>query len=134
MAEFGTPKTLADLKHHHGLFYRGKLGVLRFKDLKANQFIEIKEKMMSNNAGSLIEMAICGAGIVMMPDWVVADEIRTGKLVAILTDTPVSSDNTDICVAILTPQSAYRPVNVQAVIDFFVEKWDEGRNWAFQAG
>lgn len=63
-------------------------------------------------------MAICGAGIVMMPDWAAADEIRTGKLVAILTDTPVSSDNTDICVAILTPQSAYRPVNVQAVIFF----------------
>ena len=134
LAEFGTPKTLADLKHHHGLFYRGELGVLRFKDLKSNQFIEIKEKMMSNNAGSLIEMAICGAGIVMMPDWAVADEIRTGKLVAILTDTPVSSDNTDICVAILTPQSAYRPVNVQAVIDFFVEKWDGGRSWGFQAG
>ena len=90
--------------------------------------------MMSNNAGSLIEMAICGAGIVMMPDWVVADEIRTGKLVAILTDTPVSSDNQEICVAILTPQSAYRPVNVQAVMDFFVEKWDGGRSWGFQAG
>ena len=134
LAEFGTPQTLADLKHHHGLFYRGKLGVLRFKDLKSNQFIEIKEKMMSNNAGSLIEMAICGAGIVMMPDWAVADEMRTGKLVPILTDTPVSSDNQEICVAILTPQSAYRPVNVQAVIDFFVEKWDGGRSWGFQAG
>ncbi|MDG2950527.1 LysR family transcriptional regulator [Exercitatus varius] len=134
LAEFGTPKTQADLKHHHGLFYRGKLGVLRFKDLKSNQFIEIKEKMMSNNAGSLIEMAICGAGIVMMPDWAVADEMRTGKLVPILTDTPVSSDNQEICVAILTPQSAYRPVNVQAVIDFFVEKWDGGRSWGFQAG
>ena len=134
LAEFGTPKTLAELKHHHGLFYRGELGVLRFKDLKSNQFIEIKEKMMSNNAGSLIEMAICGAGIVMIPDWAVADEIRTGKLVPILTDTPVSSDNQEICVAILTPQSAYRPVNVQAVMDFFVEKWDRGRGWGFQAG
>ncbi|MCQ9328993.1 LysR substrate-binding domain-containing protein [Pelistega suis] len=81
----------------------------------------------------LRSMAICGAGIVMMPDWAVADEIRTGKLVPILTDTPVSSDDADIYVAILTPQSAYRPMNVQAVMDFFVEKWEGGRCWAFQA-
>lgn len=135
LAKFGTPKTVADLANHHGLFYRGELGVLRMKDLNSNQTIDIQEKMISNNADSLIAMAQAGAGIVMMPDWAVADDIGADRLVPILADTPISSDNQDIFVAILTPQSAYRPVNVQAVMDFFVEKWDGGKAWGvdFQA-
>lgn len=85
--------------------------------------------MVSNNADSLIAMAQAGAGIVMMPDWAVANDIGAGRLVPILADTPISSDNQEICVAILTPQSAYRPINVQVVMDFFVEKWDGGKSW-----
>lgn len=129
LAKFGTPKTVADLANHQGLFYRGELGVLRMKDLNNNQLIDIQEKMISNNANSLIAMAQAGAGIVMMPDWAVADDIGSGRLVPILADTPISSDNQEICVAILTPQSTYRPVNVQVVMDFLVEKWNQGEDW-----
>lgn len=129
LAKFGTPKTVADLANHHGLFYRGELGVLRMKDLNNNQTIDIQEKMVSNNAMSLIAMAMDGAGIVMMPDWAVADEVKTGRLVLILPDIPIASGNEEIVIAILTPQSTYRPVSVQAVMDFFVEKWDGGKSW-----
>ena len=85
--------------------------------------------MVSNNADSLIQMAMDGAGIVMMPDWAVADEVKTGKLVPILPHIPIASGNEEIVLAILTPQSTYRPVSVQAVIDFLVEKWDGGQVW-----
>lgn len=129
LAKFGTPKTVADLANHYGLFYRGELGVLRMKDLNNNQLIDIQEKMISNNANSLIAMAQAGAGIVMMPDWAVADEVKTGKLVPILPHIPIASGNEEIVLAILTPQSTYRPVSVQAVIDFLVEKWDGGKSW-----
>ncbi|SPX81029.1 LysR substrate binding domain [Moraxella ovis] len=99
------------------------------KALNSNQIIDIQEKMISNNANSLIAMARAGAGIVMMPDWAVADEIRSGKLILILADTPISSDFQDIHIALLTPQSTYRPHNVQAVMDFLAEKWDKGKDW-----
>ncbi|HGO5855198.1 TPA: LysR family transcriptional regulator [Mannheimia haemolytica] len=132
LAKNGTPQTPDELATHQGLFYRGELGVLRFKNLNTNQILDIQEKMVSNNADSLIAMAMDGAGIVMMPDWAAADEVKTGKLVPILADTPISSDNQEICVAILTPQSAYRPVSVQAVIDFLVEKWDGGKSWQME--
>lgn len=129
LAEFGTPKTVSDLANHHGLFYRGELGVLRWKNLQNHQLIDIKEKMISNNGNSLVAMAVAGAGIVMMPDWAVADEIQAGKLVPILANTPVSSGNEQIVIAILTPPTAYRPANVQVVMDFFVEKWNGGKGW-----
>ncbi|UOP06842.1 LysR family transcriptional regulator [Alysiella crassa] len=135
LAKNGTPQTPNELAIHQGLFYRGELGVLRFKNLNTNQILEIGEKMVSNNADSLIQMAMDGAGIVMMPDWAVADEVKTGKLVPILPHIPIASGNEEIVLAILTPQSTYRPVSVQAVIDFLVEKWDGGKAWGvdFQA-
>ena len=129
LAKFGTPKTVADLANHQGLFYRGQLGLLRWREKASQQVIKVQESFVSNNGNSLIEMAVAGNGIVAMPDWAVVDEIRSGKLIPILADTPISSDNQEICVAILTPQSAYRPVNVQAVMDFLVEKWNQGEDW-----
>ncbi|MEG9482648.1 LysR family transcriptional regulator [Mannheimia sp. HC-2023] len=129
LAEFGTPQKIADLANHRGLIYRGQLGLLRWREMATQQVIKVQESFVSNNGNSLIEMAVAGNGIVMMPDWAVYDEIRSGKLVPILPDTPIASDNQEIYVAILTPLSAYRPINVQAVMDFFVEKWEEGKAW-----
>ena len=57
------------------------------------------------------------------------DEIQSGKPLPILKDTPISSDNQEILIALLTPQTAHRPTNVQAVMDFFVEKWKQGKCW-----
>ncbi|HGO5815939.1 TPA: substrate binding domain-containing protein [Mannheimia haemolytica] len=129
LAKNGTPQTPNELATHQGLFYRGELGVLRFKNLNTGQILDIQEKMVSNNADSLIAMAMDGAGIVMMPDWAVADEVKMGRLVPILPHIPIASGNEEIVVAILTPQSTYRPVSVQAVMDFLVEKWDGGQVW-----
>ncbi|WP_416190273.1 LysR substrate-binding domain-containing protein [Neisseria sp. CCUG17229] len=127
--KFGTPKSMDDLPHYQGLFYRGQLGVLHWRFGKAGQIIDGQPYFVSNNATSLIEMAVNGLGIVMMPDWAVADEIRSGKLIPILADTPISSDLQDIYIALLTPQSTYRPHNVQTVMDFLVEKWNQGEDW-----
>lgn len=95
--------------------------------MATQQVIKVQESFVSNNGNSLIEMAVAGNGIVMMPDWAVYDEIRSGKLVPILPDTPIASDNQEIYVAILTPPSAYRPINVQAVMDFLWRSGKRGR-------
>lgn len=126
--KFGTPQSTDDLPHYQGLFYRGQLGILHWRFDKG-QIIDGQPYFVSNNATSLIQMAVQGLGIVMMPDWAVADEIRSGKLVPILADTSISSDLQDIYIALLTPQSTYRPHNVQAVMDFLVEKWEGGTAW-----
>ena len=129
LAKNGTPQTPDELTTHQGLFYRGELGVLRFKNLNTGQTLDIQEKMVSNNVMSLIQTAMDGAGIVMMPDWAVVDEVKTGRLVPILPDIPIGSGNEEIVIALLTPQSTYRPVSVQAVMDFLVEQWDGGKSW-----
>ena len=57
------------------------------------------------------------------------DEIQSGKLLPILKDTPIFSDNQEILIVLLTPQTAHRSTNVQIVMDFFVEKWNQGECW-----
>ncbi|PHI40691.1 hypothetical protein CBG46_08405 [Actinobacillus succinogenes] len=122
LAQFGTPRSMDDLPRYQGLFYRGQLGILHWRFGQSGRIMDGQPYFVSNNAASLIEMAVKGLGIVMMPDWAVADEIRSGELVPLLTDTPISSDLQEIYIALLTPQSSYRPANVQAVMDFWAEK------------
>lgn len=74
-------------------------------------------------------MAIKGGGLLMMPDWAIADEIQAGKLVPILSDMSISSGLEEIYIAFLTPQSSYRSANVQAVMDFLGEKFAQGKSW-----
>lgn len=120
LAKHGTPQSTGDLPRYQGLFYRGQLGILHWRFGQEGKIIDAKPHFVSNNANSLITMAVNGLGMLMMPDWAVAEEIRTGKLVPILADTPISSDLQEIYIALLTPQSTHRPTSVQAVMDFFV--------------
>lgn len=129
LAKHGTPQSTGDLPRYQGLFYRGQLGILHWRFGQEGKIIDAKPHFVSNNANSLITMAVNGLGMLMMPDWAVAEEIRTGKLVPVLADTPISSDLQEIYIALLTPQSTHRPTSVQAVMDFFVEKWDKGMSW-----
>lgn len=129
LAKYGTPCTIDDLPHYRGLFYRGQFGILHWRFGEKGIVREAKPYFVSNNAPSLIEMAIKGSGLLMMPDWAVADEIQAGKLVPILPDMSISSDLEEIYIAFLTPQSSYRSANVQAVMDFLGEKFAQGKSW-----
>ncbi|HHW7570663.1 TPA: LysR substrate-binding domain-containing protein [Mannheimia haemolytica] len=133
LAQHGTPKQLSDLPQHQGLFYRGQLGVLHWRFGKQGKQIEAQPMLISNNANSLIETAVNGGGLLMMPDWAVHHELRNGTLVQVLPDQPISSQESEIFISMLTPQSTYRPVNVQAVMDFFIEKLDGGKCWQVES-
>lgn len=129
LAKHGMPQSIEDLPNYRGLFYRGQLGILHWRFGEQGKCVEAKPYFVSNNAPSLIETAVKGGGLLMMPDWAVADEVQSGKLVQVLPDTPISSDLQDIYIAVLTPQSSHRPANVQTVMDFLLERLDGGESW-----
>ncbi|OOF46185.1 hypothetical protein BKK51_03195 [Rodentibacter trehalosifermentans] len=128
LTEKGTPKTWSDLTALDGLFYRGHTGMLRWlaKIEGKWQPISAQETLVSNNADTLIQATINKMGVLMMPDWAVADELLTGKLVRIFPDVEISSQTSPIHITILYPQTKKTAKNVRAAIDFLVEKWAMG--------
>ncbi|MCU5774852.1 LysR family transcriptional regulator [Erwiniaceae bacterium BAC15a-03b] len=88
LARRGIPHSTADLVRHACLRYRfsatGALQSWQFSDV-ADQ--PLPEKLVFTNLEALISAAVSGLGLVYVPDFAVAQEIKTGKLVTVLDET-----------------------------------------------
>lgn len=132
LANHGTPKQPADLIHHHTLVYKGAKGIQR---CYASQFgqppkaIDLKPTLYSNNAETLVCAAINGAGIVMMPDWVICHDIKAQRLQRVLPEYNIAPEMEDTAVAMLYPHNHSLPLSIRTVIDYFVEKFGTPPYW-----
>jgi DNA-binding transcriptional LysR family regulator len=87
LAAHGEPQTPVDLAQHNCLCYAQGPGRIfwRFKDEHGTQDEEVRGTLRSNNAETLVEAAIRGAGVVVLPTWLVGEHLRAGRLRPILT-------------------------------------------------
>jgi DNA-binding transcriptional LysR family regulator len=87
----GTPRTVADLPAHNCLGYTlSRLtGVGRWTfGARAEIPIEVSGNLRANNGDALLAAAIAGQGIIYQPSFIVADDLRSGALVALALDHP----------------------------------------------
>jgi len=81
----GTPATPADLAGHeclrfaYGGGYRSRQ-VWSFERDGEQQRVEVRGHLLSNNLDVLLEAALAGSGIALLPQWQVAAEVRAGRL------------------------------------------------------
>ncbi|MNT60770.1 HTH-type transcriptional regulator DmlR [compost metagenome] len=82
--------------------------------------------MRANNGDLLRCAALDGLGIIMQPDFIVGDDIRTGRLVPLLPDYSV----TPIGIHVLYPHRRYLSAKVRAFAEhlavYFGEAWAHG--------
>lgn len=91
----GPPMTPADLTSFSCLLFRPapaedawkpRRAIWHFRRDEQRQEIALVGRIASNNADSLVGAARAGLGIVLMPDWLVAEDLSSGRLVQVLAD------------------------------------------------
>src|SRR4029077_1424694 len=113
----GTPHTAADLKQHNCLGYTlAQAGSHRWvMGRRSEVSVPISGNLRANNGDALLAAAIAGQGIIYQPTFIVADDLRAGKLVALSLDQPVHGR---LAVYAIYLPDRHAPAKVRAFIEF----------------
>ncbi len=127
----GRPKTPRELEHHECLRYlypvQGYGPRWRFRRGDDPVFeVPVRGRIAATNGVALRQCAVAGMGILMLPRWNVADELRTGALVELFPDHIASAADFDVAAWMLFPSRAYLPRKVRAFTAFMKEKFAHG--------
>ncbi len=126
LKKHGVPKTPEDLAHHNCVSISGAPQLRRWPFDTANadngrqgiKNIDVTGNVSANNAETLLQLAATGVGIIRLSDVIVADGIRAGWLVPLLTDVhhveplPLSA---------VYPHGKHKSPRVAAFVNFLVE-------------
>ncbi|MBI3311051.1 MAG: LysR family transcriptional regulator, partial [Serratia liquefaciens] len=137
LRKYGAPSGPDDFSHHKCLVYRGSSGPNRWLVRKPGEEwmrYPIAPLMTSNNAETLLIAALGGMGIVLFPDWLVSERLQSGELVALLPDLECSIKTEPQNIAALYPNTRHTPLNVRAVIDYYVELFGTPLYWQSEIG
>jgi DNA-binding transcriptional LysR family regulator len=88
LAKRGTPQQPADLAHHNCLVYSyaPNGSEWSFAGPDGPQTMAVAGNMFSNSANALRLAAVHGQGLVILPSFLLVDEIKSGALVPVLAD------------------------------------------------
>lgn len=129
----GTPKTPAELAEHDCLLYTNsqsfdQWGFRTAPGSDQTQSIRVQGRMRVSNGDVLRQAALAGLGVVVLPSFIVGDDLVSGKLRGILTDYTVSEG----ALHALYPANRHLSPKVRAFVDLLaasfgpVPYWDAG--------
>ncbi|MBV6661465.1 LysR family transcriptional regulator [Pseudomonas yamanorum] len=119
LALHGTPQTPDDLVDHECLPYgHGRQVQWHFKVDGEPHTRNVSGRMRVNNGELLRDAAIAGLGITYLPNFIVAQALQDGRLVALLEDTTPES----LTLSAVYPQHRQSSRPVQALIEFLRER------------
>src|SRR5690606_30226640 len=121
LAAHGRPQSLADLAAHRCLQYGHATTVQKWQLREKGQdiWVPIDAVMSSNNGDTLRDAALGGAGIARLPTFIVGDDIRAGRLEAVLSDW----NPADLDIHALYAPSRYLATKTRVFIDVLVERF-----------
>ncbi|RAU37866.1 LysR family transcriptional regulator [Enterobacter sp. RIT418] len=132
----GMPESPEALARHKCLVYRGSSGPNRWLLRRRGEewvHYPVSPLMTSNNAETLLIAALGGMGIVLFPDWLIGDRLKSGELVALLPELEASINTEPQHIAALYPNSRHPPLNVRAIIDYYLDAFGSPPYWQSEA-
>lgn len=133
LARAGTPQTLEELPLYSFLAYSLWTGgdALPFIDATGKTHpVRMTPVMHANNGGTLRAAALAGRGIVNQPTFLVGEDIRAGRLVALLPDYRLP----DVDILAVYPSRRHLSMKVRAMVDFLVESFRGTPRWDCTSG
>ncbi|HHP0478953.1 LysR family transcriptional regulator [Vibrio campbellii] len=120
----GEPKAPEDLKQHNCLVYSRMKDINVWSFTKQNQkyAVAVNGNFQSDNGDVLLEVALTGMGIVILPIWMVEHHLQEGRLTQLMSD--YTGQNLPFNAVYL--QSRYTPLKVRCLIDYLKEKLPNG--------
>ena len=117
----GTPHTAADLKNHDCVLVAGPgLNRWPFTTRTGIDVVEVRPRVMTDDAEAALRLAIEGAGIIRLSDVIVGGPLRDGQLVALLTDIHHVEP---FPLAAIYPAGRQRLPRVAVFIEFLIERF-----------
>lgn len=118
LAEYGEPKTFAELQHHfavdyHVLKHYQERSELLFDD----QQIKVPYRLLVENTEAYIQAGLSDMGIIQIPEFDAIHYVQQGQLQRIFTDIP----SLELPINILLTDRRYRPKYFQDFIDWLEE-------------
>lgn len=111
----GRPAAPADLARHSCLLYgHGGVVTWEFAVDGAVKSFEVLGPLRANNGELIRDAAVAGLGIVRLPDFIVADALRSGRLVTVLDEFLPSPTG----VYAVYPQHRQSSLTIRAFVDF----------------
>jgi DNA-binding transcriptional LysR family regulator len=114
-ARHGVPRKPDDLVNHNCMKYTFSSwgSEWRFKSPDGQRAVQVAGNMESNSVNALRLAAALGQGLILMPDFLVRSDLKSGKLVQVLTDfcTPELSINA------VYPHRQHLATNVRSFLD-----------------
>jgi DNA-binding transcriptional LysR family regulator len=133
LAAQAPPATPDDLRRHLCLTYEysSEGNTWRFTDTEARVHeVKVSGHAHANNGAMLAALAVQGRGITLAPDFIVADDVRAGRLVALLPGyTPPA-----INITAAYPSRRHLSAKVRAFIDFLAERFVRNPEWRLDTG
>lgn len=126
----GRPQHPRDLAAHDALFYTNSRygNAWRFAHRRHGDFsISLKTPLRVNNAEALNPALLAGLGLALQPEFLVWQELRSGRLEAVLPEWSPPP----IALHIVTPPGRLRPARVQLLIDYLAASFEKAP-WATQ--
>jgi DNA-binding transcriptional LysR family regulator len=116
LAKYGTPKQPSELISHKYITHsiRKPNNVISFKEGKETH---VNPELYLNDSYAMRECALRDMGIVNLHDYMVADAIKEGKLIEILSEYQESEKN----VYLYYQQSRYLQPKIRRFIDFYLD-------------
>ncbi len=117
----GTPQSAADLKAHDCIVVAGPgLNRWPFKTRAGIDVIEVRPRVVTDNAEAALRMALEGGGIVRLSDVIVGDPLQKGELLPLLT---ASHHVEPLPLAAIYPAGRNRLPRVAVFIEFLRERF-----------
>lgn len=132
LRKYGAPEVPDDINRHKCLVYRGSSGPNRWLLREpGGEWVHypVSPQLSSNNAETLLTSALGGMGIVLFPDWLIGDRCRSGELVKLLPGWEAAINTEPQNISAIYPNARHQPLNVRAVIDYYVEFFGTPLYW-----
>jgi DNA-binding transcriptional LysR family regulator len=121
------PESIDDLEHHDCIFFvhSGRPMAWSFIENKKERQFVVPSRLQMSSAQAIHEITLQGRGIAKLPSYLVASDIRAGRLVPLLDS--VSCLGEPIRVVYLTRQ--HLSPKIRCFIDLITESWGQIPPW-----
>lgn len=116
----GRPRRPADLEKHDALIFRyvDASDIWRFRKRDRTEAVRVRGPVASNSGDLLLEAAVAGAGVALVPRWLAAADLAAGRVEALLTGWAATATDFDSHLHVLIPSRRHLPAKVRALVSF----------------
>jgi DNA-binding transcriptional LysR family regulator len=125
LEKFGYPTDPLNLRSHQGIYFKTPVGATPWLCEIKGQWHDVSATplLITNNRQWLLEKAMAGAGILMMPRWAVDKYLKSGELIELnFTPTVTVTRNPKLGMYLLYQKQRYQVPKIKAAVDFLVAR------------